>query len=139
MSNRQVNQLRRQHADHDGELVDRHELAALLRRADFGDIHWTHRSGQADTDTANDAEHHEQIEVCSNRRAPRGKRKQDRSDNQRDFAAQFVGAPAGDKRAKNTAHQRRAHRPAGQRRVSNIEIGLVEGFRPANHHPVVTE
>ncbi|MNL55191.1 hypothetical protein D3C87_1785800 [compost metagenome] len=117
LGDHQVYQLRGQYANHDGELVDRHKATAFFCRADFGDIKRAKRRGETNPDSANNAKHHENVEIMRQRRAQRGDAKQQRRQNQWALASQLIGAPARDQRTKNTAHQRGAHRPAGLRRI----------------------
>ena len=135
----QVHQLGRQHPQDYGELVDGHKLAPLVGRAYLGDVHGGERRGQTYPYAAYDAIDHEQIEVAGSGRAPGRDGEEDGGQDQRLLATEAIGGPAGDGRPQHATHQRRAHGPAGLGRIRDGEVGLIEGFGPAYHHPVVAE
>ena len=54
-------------------------------------------------------------------------------------APQALGQRTANEGSQQAAHQGTAISPANQLRGSQVEVGLVEGFRPADHDPVITE
>ena len=135
-----VDELRREDADDDGQLVDRHQPAAHLRRRDFGDVHRREVRGQADGHAAQHAPGDEDGEAAAPGALPSevtakssAERISRRLRPKRSLSAPATSAPT------RQPMQGATVGPALLGVAGQLEVPLEERLGPADHDPVVAE
>ena len=153
-----IDHLRGKNADHNGELVDRHQQPAFAGGSDFRDIHRRDVRSEADAHTAEDAPEHKPLKGTGASDAQRGNREIHRGGNQDGLASEAVAERPGYQGPSQTAEQRTTLSPPdrrcgighqllpergvnrhARRRVGEVKKRFVKFCGPADDHPIVTE
>ncbi len=154
-----IDEIDQRNPQNDGDLLQRHQEAALFGRRDFGDIHRRNQAGHADGDTAEGPVDHERPKRVDAHLANRldeqfGEARHDRRDKEQTRRRQHAGATTelgrqrpGDGRPYSTAQQGDPDGKAVEEvllgfvpvRVRHDEVQIDRLFRAGNHGGIITE
>jgi hypothetical protein len=115
--NQHVDEHRAEYAHNNSQLIERDAAAANPRRCNLGNIIRRNHRCRADTQSADEPEQNEFVQISGKEHAERRRRETQRTQRKPFFLSQKIGDAAGRRAADDAAHQCASRRPSDARSV----------------------